>query len=139
VEVFTEAWARACCERLNAREGYREAAADWEGAAVLVMSADPAAGVPEERAIFLDLHHGACRGSRLASAQDVASAPYVFRASPGDWRNLLAGNMDVVAGVMKGALRLERGNLFTLARYSSAAKEMVLASGEAGGTFPGEV
>jgi hypothetical protein len=29
-----------------------------------------------------------------------------------------------------------RGNLFTLAKYAQAAKEMVAAAGEVGGTFP---
>jgi putative sterol carrier protein len=136
MEVFTEEWGRRCCERLNQRDGYREEAADWEGAVVLVMSADPDAGVPEDRGVWLDVHHGACRGTRVATAADLASAPYVFRAGPEDWRLLLTGEMEVVAGVVKGALRLERGNLFTLARYTAAAREMVLAAGEAGGTFP---
>ena len=37
---------------------------------------------------------------------------------------------------MTGKLKLSRGNLFTLAKYAQAAREMVLAAGEVGGTFP---
>ena len=44
--------------------------------------------------------------------------------------------MDPVSAVMQGKLKLSRGNLFTLAKYAPAAREMVLAAGEVGGTFP---
>ena len=135
-EVFTEEWARAACERLNAREGYREHAAQWRDAVVLVMGADEALGVAEERAVYLDLFEGACRATRLATAADLAGAPVVLRAQPAHWRLLLAGETDPVAAVMKGQLRLVRGSVFTLAKYAAAAREMVAAAAEAGGHFP---
>ncbi len=136
MEVFTEEWCVACCERLNQRESYHLAAAGWEGAAVLLMSADPAQGIHEDRAVWLDIHHGQCRGTRVATAQDLETAPYLFRADPANWKRLLAGEADPVAAVMAGKLKLSRGNLFTLAKYAPAAREMVLAAGEVGGTFP---
>jgi putative sterol carrier protein len=136
MEVFTEEWCVECCERLNERESYRAAAAGWEGAAVLLMSADPACGIEEDRAVWLDMHHGECRGTRVATPEDLRSAPYVFRAAPAAWKRLLAGEIDPVSAVMQGQLKLARGNLFTLAKYAPAAREMVLAAGEVGGTFP---
>lgn len=136
MEVFTEEWCAACCEKLNHREAYHLAAAGWEGAAVLVMSADPAAGVDEDRAVWLDIHHGGCRGTRVATQADLDGAPYVFRAGAADWKRLLAGEVDPISAVMTGKLKLSRGNLFTLAKYAQAAREMVLAAGEVGGTFP---
>jgi putative sterol carrier protein len=137
MEVFTEEWCVACCDRLNRRESYRLAAAGWQGAAVLLMSADPVYGIDEDRAVWLDIHHGQCRGARVATEEDLDTAPYLFRADPGDWKRLLAGEIDPVPAVMKGRLRLSRGNLVTLARYAPAAREMLLAAGEVGGTFPG--
>ncbi len=135
-EVFTEEWASAACERLNAREGYRTVAAEWRDAVVLVMGADEAFGIAEERAVWLDLFEGACRGTRMATAADLAGAPIVLRAEPAHWRRLLSGETDPVAAVMKGQLRLVRGSLFTLAKYAAAAREMVAAAAEAGGHFP---
>jgi putative sterol carrier protein len=137
MEVFTNEWCVACCERLNQRESYRLAAAGWEGAAVLLMSADPAQGIHEDRAVWLDIHDGRCRGARVATAQDLGTAPYVFRAGPADWKRLLAGEVDPIAAAMTGKLKLARGNLFTLAKYAPAAREMIAAAGEVGGTFPG--
>jgi putative sterol carrier protein len=136
MEIFGEAWSAACCRRMNEREAYRSAAAGWVGATVLVMSADPAAGVPEDRAVWLDLHDGACRGTRPATEDDLASAAYVLRADPATWSRLLSGEVDPVSAVMTGKLKLSRGNLFTLAKFAAAAREMVAAAGEAGGTFP---
>ncbi len=136
MEVFTEEWCAACCDRLNQRESYRLAAAGWECAAVLLMSADPAHGIHQDRAAWLDIHHGQCRGTRVAMAEDVETAPYLFRAGPAEWKRLLAGEVDPVTAVMTGKLKLSRGNLFTLAKYAPAAREMVLAAGEVGGTFP---
>ena len=134
--MFTEAWCAACCARLNASASYRAAAAGWKDAAVLVMTADPAHGIDSDRAAWLDTHEGVCRGARLATAEELESAPYVFRAEPAVWKRLLSGELEPVAAVMQGKLRLARGNLFTLAKYAAAAREMVAAAGEAGGTFP---
>ena len=136
MEVFTEEWCVACCERLNERESYRTAAAGWEGAAVLLMSADPAHGIHQDRGVWLEMTNGQCLGTRVATAEDLEAAPYVFRADPAHWKRLLAGEMDPVSAVMQGKLKLSRGNLFTLARYAGAAREMVLAAGDVGGTFP---
>jgi putative sterol carrier protein len=136
MEVFTEEWCTACCERLNARESYREAAATWEGTVVLVMTADPAQGVDTERPVWIDAHHGVCRSARVATAADLASATYVLQADPAGWKRLLAGEADPVSSMMTGKLRLTRGSLFALAKYAQAAREMVLAAGEVGGEFP---
>jgi putative sterol carrier protein len=136
MEVFTETWCTACCAQLNAREAYRQAAAGWEGTVVLVMTVDPAQGIGAERAVWIDAHHGACREARVATAADLASATYVLQADPAGWTRLLAGEADPVSSMMTGKLRLTRGSLFALARYAQAAREMVLAAGEVGGTFP---
>jgi putative sterol carrier protein len=136
LEVFTEEWSRRCCERLNERPAYRQAAADWTDAVVLSMAADPAHGIAEDRAVYLDLAHGECRGTRVASAEDRSSAPIVLRADAAAWRQMLEGGQDPVSMVVQGRLKLERGSLFVLARYAAAAREMLSAAAEAGGVFP---
>lgn len=137
-EVFTEAWARACCEALNASERYRRAAAEWEWPIVLAMTADPAHGVPEARAFHLDLFRGECRGTRPATEEDRERAAYVMEAGPGAWREILSGRLEPVTALMQGKLRLARGSLFALARYADAAREMVAAAGTVDAVFPGD-
>lgn len=132
MEVFTEAWCTACRERLNAREGYRTAAAGWADTVVLVMTADPGEGIDAERAVWIDARDGVCRESRVATAADRESASYVLQADSATWQRLLSGSVDPVQSLMTGRLRLTRGNLFALAKYAQAAREMVLAAGEVG-------
>jgi putative sterol carrier protein len=136
MEVFTGEWCVACCEQMNQRESYRTAAAGWQGAVVLLMSADAAHGIEADRAVWLDMRDGRCLGTRMATDEDLQTAAYVFRADPASWKRLLAGETDPVSAVMQGRLKLARGNLFTLARYAGAAREMVLAAGDVGGSFP---
>jgi len=135
-EVFTEEWAIACCEALNASERYRTAAAAWEGAIVLVMAADPAQGVDADRAVYIDADRGTCRGSWMAQSGEMETAPFVFRADVPSWKRLLAGDLDPVTAVMQGKLKLVRGGLFTVAKYAGAAKEMIAAAAQVNGTFP---
>jgi putative sterol carrier protein len=136
MEVFTEEWARACCDALNRSESYRASAATWEGEIILSMSADPAQGVDAERAIYIDTHRGECRRAHVAGPEELARAAFTFGADPATWRRLLAREMEPVAAVMQGKLRLLRGNLFALAKYAQAAKDMVAAAGSVGGTWP---
>lgn len=136
IEVFTDDWARACCENLNRRGTLRASAAGWDAPVVLVMEADAALGVETERACWFELRKGECRAARAATEADLGEAPYVLRAGPAAWRRILEGETDPVAAVMQGKLRLARGNLMALARYAPVARELVAAAAEAGGAFP---
>jgi putative sterol carrier protein len=139
MEVFTEEWANACCEALNRGEAYSVAAAGWEeGVSVLTMAADPAHGIMEDRAVLLDAHRGHCRGARVATEADIEAASFVFRADAATWKRLLAGEVEPVAAIMAGKLKLTKGSLMTLAKYAKAATAMVAAAGEVGGTFPAD-
>lgn len=135
-EIFTDAWARAWCERINENEAYRKSAANWEGAMVLEMTADADFGVAKNRAVVADLWHGECRGATAAGAENIDRAPYVIRGSPTAWKDVLAGRLDPIVGLMKGKLRLAKGGLFSLLPYAVAAKELVVSAREVETTFP---
>lgn len=135
-EVFTAPWAEAWCAELNASEPYRKAAARWEGALVLVMTENPAMGVGKTRRLFLDLHHGSCRGARAATTDDAGSAPFVLEAPPAVWKRVLEGGLDPLLGLMTGKVRLARGSLAKLTPQVQAAKELVRSAGRLPTSFP---
>jgi putative sterol carrier protein len=135
-EIFTDAWARAWCERINVNEAYRKSAANWEGAMVLEMTADADFGLSEDRAVIADLWHGECRGATAAGEEHLEKAPYVIRASPAAWEEVLGGKLDPIFGLMKGKLKLAKGGLFSLLPYAVAAKELVVSAREVETTFP---
>ena len=135
-EVFTDDWSRACRARLNSREGYRRVAATWRNPVILLMRADPALGLAEHRAVYLDLADGECRDARVATAADFDAATYVLAADAAQWRRILDGQLDPITAIMFGKLRLEKGALASLVPYSAAAREMVAAVAEVESHFP---
>ncbi len=135
-EIFTSAWAKAWGKKINANANYKKSAASWEGAMVLEMTADPDWGIPEDRAVIADLWHGECRSAAAAKPKDVEAAPYVIRATPAVWNDVLAGDVDPIFGLMRGKLKLAKGGLFSLLPYAAAAKELVIAAREVDTTFP---
>jgi len=132
-KVFSEEWANAWKDQLNSSPAYRQAAAGWEGSIVFVLGGGQAAG---ERAVFLDLHHGECRAARVATPEDLSTAPFVIAADAQSWQQLLAGSADPVGLVMGGKLRLIRGSAAALFPQIEAAKELVKAAGQIESTFP---
>jgi putative sterol carrier protein len=135
-EIFTDKWAKAWGKKINENESYRKAAANWEGAMVLVMGSDPAFGIAADRAVIADLWHGQCRGSHAAKDEDLKQAPYVIRATPATWKEVLAGNIDPIFGLLRGKLKLSKGSVFALVPYAVAAKELVQSARNVETSFP---
>jgi putative sterol carrier protein len=135
-EIFSESWAKVWAKRIKENEAYRKAAANWEGAMVLVMNADPSWGIAEERAVIADLWHGDCRGAKIAESEDLLEAPYVIRANPATWKDVLAGKLDPIFGLVRGKLKLARGSVFSLLPYTVAAKELVVSATRVETSFP---
>ncbi len=124
-EIFSDGWARVWGAEVNDNADYRRAAANWEGAVALRMTADPEMGIDEDRAVIADLWHGECRGAGSADDEALAGAPFVIRGAPATWRAILAGDLDPLLAIMRGKLKLEKGRLFSLLPYAVAARELV--------------
>ncbi|MEO8200922.1 MAG: Fis family transcriptional regulator [Gemmatimonadota bacterium] len=134
-EVFSRSWAEEWCLTLNSSESYRGAATAWEGSVALVMTRDASARSPQ-RAIFLDLWHGECRGARVATDQDLDEATYVLSGLASSWRDVLTGRLAPLMAVMGGKIRLTRGSIASLVPYAAAARELVTTATEMENVFP---
>jgi len=135
-EVFTQPWAEAWCQALNQDETYARVARRWEGALLLVMEADPAYGLPEPRYVWVDLWHGACRAARVGTPADAARAAFVLQAPASVWYRILKGEMGPIAALVRGQLRLKKGNLMALVPYVRAAERLVANAVAIGTRFP---
>jgi putative sterol carrier protein len=131
LELFSEAWARAWCTALNASDGYRAAAVNWEGVVALVMT-----GAGPGRAAVLDSAGGQCRMARAADTADLAGAGYVFEAGPEVWREVFTGQIAPAMALMTGKLKLSRGSLAALLPHAAAARELLAAAGQVPVLFP---
>jgi putative sterol carrier protein len=120
----SDEWLELYRRRIDASDEYRDAAATWEGDIAFRFEAEPDRGVPEDLWAWLDLWHGACRQARLVSAEDGRRAAYVISAPYSRWKDVLAGELDPIKGMMQGKLKLD-GDLPTIIRYVRAATELV--------------
>ena len=130
-DVFSDGWAAAWAAEINASAAYHAAGARWESAFVLVMDPDESLGITERRTVYVDLSHGECRAGRAATADDLASAPYVLKASAAVWRQVLAGEMEPVGAITLGLMELSRGTLESLAPHVPAATALLAAASRA--------
>ncbi len=135
-EVFTEAWAKAWCQALNGDAQYATAARQWEGALLLKMTPDPAYGIETPRAVWADLWHGRCREARVAREGDEAGADYVLEGPAAVWYDLLTGRSNPLAAILRGQLRLTKGNLMRLLPFTRAARLLVEHAVAIGTRFP---
>lgn len=134
---FTDAWAAACCDAVNASAGYRAAAANWPWPVALAMDPAPELGYPDAVAVELALDRGACRGARLTPA-DATDAAIVLRGPYDAWKRIVRGELDPVLAVATGQLALARGALTSLMLHTGAARALVAVAREVPTEFPDE-
>jgi len=134
-EAFSSEWTTHWISEINNSADYRSAASNWKWPLVLTMT-----DIPEEqdRSIYLDLFEGQCRDARIATANDLAETPYRISAGMDVWQRLLSGELDPISSLMRGKLKLQRGKLFTLAKYGNAAKQLVISARGLETVFPNQ-
>ncbi len=138
LELFSEEWTKTAADVIRNSAGYKQAAKTWEGAMVFTLQADPSIGVPEPRSAYFDLWHGECRDGRAASKEDLEAAQYIISADAYTWKQVLEGKLEPIQGLLRGKLKLVKGNMAVLARYVAAAKELVHCATQAETAFPGD-
>ena len=71
---FSDEWALAYRDAINASEGYRHSAANWElGPVALIARVD--GDDQEDAALYLDLERGECRYAMILSPKDASEQP----------------------------------------------------------------
>ncbi len=127
VKIFSDPWTKAYRERINSSPAYYKASTRWTaGSLAFIMQPSPANGYPETRAIFLDLHKGVCRDARTISPQAAqSSATFVLEGSYASWMKVLRGEVQPLAMIMRGKLRLKKGSLTRLMPFTQSAQELI--------------
>lgn len=127
-EIFTEDWARAWCREVHSSEGFRAAAAGWDGAIVAVLESDPEGGISEDRRVLLALSGEGCGAGREATPADVEAAVFVLSAPARVWRSVFAGETEPVWALMSGAITLAKGSVDQLTPFAGAARALFEAA-----------
>lgn len=122
IQFPSDAWVKDLMVRLNASQGYLDAAAKWEGDFAFVVEAGE--GVAEETFLYMDLWHGKCRSARQLEQAAEESPEFVMKAPVSTWKEVMTGNLDPIMGLMRGKLALD-GPKMKILKAPKAALEMV--------------
>jgi putative sterol carrier protein len=119
-------WCAAYEGAINANPGYRAAAKDWtHGPVAMVVVAEPSIGVPEDVAMWLDVHEGTCRSCRLVTRAEAEKASFVLVGTYARWKEVIRKELDPTKGMMQNKLKLTKGHMPTMVKYVSSNKELV--------------
>jgi putative sterol carrier protein len=133
---FTQPWADALKDAINASSAYRAVAGSWTWPVVLVLDATPAFGYADSVAVRFELDRGTCSDARVVPADD-ATAPFVLRAPYAVWKKVVRGITDPVMAIALRQVALE-GSLATLMLHAPAAKALVACARAVPTHFPDE-
>ena len=105
----------------------------------MVVKADPALGIPEDLAMWLDVHEGECRACRLVPAKEAEEqAPFVVSASYAQWKQVIKKEIDPTKALMQGKLKLTKGHMPTMVKHVNASKQLVESTTRVPTAFRGE-
>jgi putative sterol carrier protein len=132
-------WCKAYGDAINANAEYRAAGLEWTyGPVAMVVSADPSIGIPEDTAMWLDLHQGECRACRLVSREEADKAGFVIVASYARWKEVIRGRLDPTKGMMQNRLKLTKGHMPTMVKFVTASKQLVASTARVATRFVDE-
>jgi len=119
-------WAAAYKDALNASAAYAEAGKDWtHGVVAMVVKSDPALGIPEDTALWLDVHGGKCRDIKLIPATEAREAPFIIEAVYDRWKQVIKKEIDPIKAMMQNKLKLTKGHMPTIVKYVNSSRELV--------------
>jgi putative sterol carrier protein len=119
-------WCAAYKDAINANANYKAAGRDWtHGPVAMVVTAEPSIGIPDDLAMWLDVHQGACNDCRLVSRQEAEKASYVMVASYARWKEVIRKLLDPTKGMMQNRIKLTKGHMPTMVKFVTASKELV--------------
>lgn len=133
---FSQPWADALRDAINADQAYRVAARTWTWPVALVLEAAPALGYPVDTAVEFDLDRGTCTAVRVLDPS-AATAPFVLRAKYAAWKRIVRGALDPLMAVALRHVTLH-GSLTTLMLHAGAAKALIACARTVPTHFPDE-
>ena len=132
VRFPSKEWIVLFKDELNKSAGYKDAAKDWEGDFLFVISPDD--GLKQETVFYMDLWHGLCREARFAKHGEQAA--FVFKGPYSNWKKVIMGELDPLRGLIRGMFTID-GDSKVILDQAKAAQELVNTAKKIPVTFEG--
>jgi putative sterol carrier protein len=116
----SDEWIYVFKEELNKNKAYQEAAKDWEGDFLFVITPDEE--LKEEVVFYIDLWHGKCRDAYLVSGEKTAK--FVFKGPYSNWKKVIRKELDPIRGLIRGLFTVD-GDSRVILDQAKAAQELV--------------
>ncbi|HUV23974.1 MAG TPA: SCP2 sterol-binding domain-containing protein [Methanomassiliicoccales archaeon] len=121
----SEEWLERYVEELNNSKEYAEAAKDWEGDFLYVITPDK--GFDKEYVYYLDLYHGKVRDHYKVESRTAKQAEFMYIGKYGNWMKMVEGKLDGMKAILTGKMKL-KGNMTKAMKYTRAAAELTKAA-----------
>jgi putative sterol carrier protein len=116
----SDEWIKIFKEELNNSKAYEEAAKDWEGDFLFVITPDE--DLRKEVVFYIDLWHGKCRDAYLVKGEK--NAMFVFKGPYSNWKKVIRKELDPIRGLIRGMFTVE-GDSRVILDQAKAAQELV--------------
>ena len=134
--LFTQPWADALRDTVNASDAFRRVGAGWGWPVALVLDRAPALGYDGDTTLLVELAGGACQRAELVELASV-EAPFVIAGPYEIWKEVVSGRLDPIAAIMRRQMRL-KGPIATLVQHFATAKALVECASMVPTRFPDE-
>jgi putative sterol carrier protein len=126
----SDEWIKIFKEELNKSKAYEEAAKDWEGDFLFVITPDE--DLKKEIVFYIDLWHGKCRDAYLVKGKK--NAMFVFKGPFSNWKKIIRKELDPIRGLIRGMFTVE-GDSRVILEQAKAAQELVNTASKIPVTF----
>jgi putative sterol carrier protein len=134
-EEWLEAWVAAA----NASAEFEASGAEWDGAVVVVIEADPDSGVPDTLYMRLDGRAGKWRGYALGTDVSLLDGTsFALRAPYRRWKEIVSQDRHPIKGLLQGSIRIQ-GHLPVILRWIGSITILATLAGEIDTQFVDEV
>jgi putative sterol carrier protein len=120
VSFPSDEWVKLFKDELNKNKAYAEAAKDWEGDFLFVITPDE--DFNAETILYVDLWHGTCRDAYLVKGNKTAK--FVFKGPYSNWKKVINKELDPLRGLIRGQFTIE-GDSRMILDQAKASQELV--------------
>lgn len=116
----SDEWIKLFKDELNRNKTYEEAAKDWEGDFLFIVTPDDE--LKKEIIFYIDLWHGKCRDAYLVKGKKAAQ--FIFKGPYSNWKKVISKELDPLRGLIRGMFTVE-GDSRVILDQAKAAQELV--------------
>lgn len=120
-------WLKELESKLNSDTRYAQIAKNWEGDIYFVI--EPDGNLKTQTIMYIDLWHGACRGTEMVSDINQHAPTFTLKAGYANFAKILKGELDPMQAMLTRKLDV-KGNMAVMMRNVPTVLDFVRCARE---------